>query len=450
MKIIKKEINYDDQVAIMKILSVHHTIFKTFFSLGVPLFTRRIPTAAVGFDKNGSCIYMLLNPDFWDSLDIINKAFVISHECLHVVLNHGKRGNQHKNQEEVNKAQDIVNNEMLIFAFGFNRYDITNWEKYCFIDTIFTKEMIIEQNIIKNGTFEYYLDLMQSNEIKSEQKTVDHHSSKLTDEISDLNDLSKQEIQDLIDGAKEFSEEMSGSLESVVDEELSFSEKLEFKNNLGEELKQTVDDHNSNSNNVGNIPFGAYLTVRIPSPKKQKGWESIVKKHVKTLLKKETVESPSWLSRKRIHQCLSEDLMVQGVWNQELHVADKVDLVFFLDASGSCKRHAQRFVKLLKSIPEDKFNITAYSFDTSLYLIDLNDDDIQGWGGTRFTPLNDKIEEITKEKRHPDAIFVLSDGDGNRFYPEKPKLWHWILTPRHNLSYIPKESIKHKMECFEK
>ena len=34
---------------------------------------------------------MLINPKFWDSLNYYNKAFVIAHECLHIILNHGKK-----------------------------------------------------------------------------------------------------------------------------------------------------------------------------------------------------------------------------------------------------------------------------------------------------------------------------------------------------------------------
>lgn len=89
--------SFEEELEISNKLSEHHLIFQTFWSIGTPLFTKDIPTAAVGFDSVGEVIYMIVNPDFWDTLDIENKTFVIAHECLHVILNHGKRGQKYKN-----------------------------------------------------------------------------------------------------------------------------------------------------------------------------------------------------------------------------------------------------------------------------------------------------------------------------------------------------------------
>ena len=74
--------------------------------------------------------------------------------------------------------------------------------------------------------------------------------------------------------------------------------------------------------------------------------------------------------------------------------------MFFLDASGSCLNYSKRFFKLLKSIPEDKFKISAYSFDTNVYEIDLNGDKIKGSGGTSFQVINNEVENITKIRKN--------------------------------------------------
>ena len=117
---IARVLTLDEKLEISQILKSHHTIFQTFWTIGKPIFTKAIPTAAVGFDKFGQVLYMLLNPDFWDSLNVVNKAFVIAHESLHIILNHGKRGHEYSDQKLVNVAQDIVINEMLFTDFKFN------------------------------------------------------------------------------------------------------------------------------------------------------------------------------------------------------------------------------------------------------------------------------------------------------------------------------------------
>ena len=104
---------------------------------------------------------------------------------------------------------------------------------------------------------------------------------------------------------------------------------------------------------------------------------------------------------------------------------------------------------MLRTIPEDVFEIHAFAFDRRLYPIDLTTGEINGGGGTSFSLLNNYINKLTQESKHPDAIFVLSDGDGDHFVPEKPKLWHWLLTPYHNTYLIPKESKLHKMADFQ-
>src|SRR5574343_1955448 len=72
-------------------LEKFHAIFYRMWMMGKPNFTEESPTAFVRFDKNGDFLYFGINPKFWNELDFYNKLFVICHECLHVVLNHGMR-----------------------------------------------------------------------------------------------------------------------------------------------------------------------------------------------------------------------------------------------------------------------------------------------------------------------------------------------------------------------
>ena len=429
-----KLISFEEKIELGQILSEHHSIFQTFFSISKILFTDKIPTAAVGFDSLGDVVYMIINPDFWDNLDTQNKAFVISHECLHVILNHGKRGKDYKNHELVNISQDIVINEMLVNGFGFNKHEIKDWEKYCFIETLFDKETIKNQNIHTKGSFKYYYELLNDNQHSEQQQTIDQHAN---------SEGLDSDIQDLIDQMEEFSQEACDYIKEEIDPTLSDNEKVA----LGEEFNSEFEE--AQSSQAGTVPMGAYINVSLNKVKKNKKWESIVKNHIRSIVKTKFVEKPSWITRDRRGFCLDEDLFIQGDWEHQVPEKQKYNLVFFLDSSGSCYSYAERFVNMLRTIPEDVFEIHAFAFDRRLYPIDLKDGKIRGGGGTSFQLLNNYIDQLTQESKHPDAVFVLSDGDGDWFTPEKPKLWHWLLTPRHSTYYIPKESIKHKMVDFQ-
>src|ERR1700744_3478315 len=73
-------------------LEDHHALFYAIWQIGKPWFTEIIPTAAVAFDKEGhDCVQFVFNPHFWERLTLYERLFVICHEALHVILNHGFR-----------------------------------------------------------------------------------------------------------------------------------------------------------------------------------------------------------------------------------------------------------------------------------------------------------------------------------------------------------------------
>ena len=92
--------------------------------MGKPVFTDRIQTAAVQFDKEGNYLMFLLNEKFWNECDEYKKIFVICHEALHIILNHGKRFQEKENPKIFNIAVDIVVNHSLVKDFGFIREEI--------------------------------------------------------------------------------------------------------------------------------------------------------------------------------------------------------------------------------------------------------------------------------------------------------------------------------------
>jgi hypothetical protein len=58
--------------------------------------------------------------------------------------------------------------------------------------------------------------------------------------------------------------------------------------------------------------------------------------------------------------------------------------------------------------------------------------------------------EVSKnpKNKHPEAIFVITDGDGDKISPKFPKKWYWFLT-YNNRNYIPKECNIHMLKDYE-
>ena len=104
-------------------LECHHAVFYKLWSIGKPQLVDNIDTAAVSFDKFGKYINFLFNKDFWNRIDINGKLFVICHEMLHVLLNHGIRSKSvsSSNRVALNISLDVVVNHSLINSFGFQR-----------------------------------------------------------------------------------------------------------------------------------------------------------------------------------------------------------------------------------------------------------------------------------------------------------------------------------------
>ena len=156
-----------EHLKISRELEKHHAIFERIWTLSGIRFTTSIPTAAVKFNLRGDCIDFMLNAQFWEGLNFTTKCFVLSHECMHIALNHGLRSLEASRTKRganiANIAQDIVINHALVERYGFFRDDIDPIalqkdgkmrRKYCWVDTIFPEdaEMATDQN------YEFYFN----------------------------------------------------------------------------------------------------------------------------------------------------------------------------------------------------------------------------------------------------------------------------------------------------
>ena len=106
------KVDHNEWLEIANRLECHHAIFYKLWSIGKPVLNNSIDTAAVSFDKLGNFILFQFNENFWSNLDMDGKLFVICHEMLHIILNHGKRSKNTLSENKIaaNMALDIVVN----------------------------------------------------------------------------------------------------------------------------------------------------------------------------------------------------------------------------------------------------------------------------------------------------------------------------------------------------
>jgi hypothetical protein len=411
-----------DRLEIAKKLQNHHYFFRAFWDIGEPIIENSgdLPTAAISFDSKGESVNLHINEDFWNSLNETTRNFVICHEMCHVILQHGKRfkeclGNQSE-MERMNIATDVVINELLCDSFNFNRSELDErlQKNGCWFDTIFPNK-----SIPKNESSEFYYNLLKSEGMPASMPfSIDVHKIMTDVEIDSM----QKKLSD------------SGLCDSIDDKFLK-----PFSNDL-EAIRSAVGT-------------GTWQTLTNTVVKKKKKWETVIKKWEKmhTTEKYDSVErwdrvNPrySQIVGKTVH------LPTQSNTIDEYKEQSKIDVFFFLDTSGSCINLAGRFFKAAKSLNPDKFNIRLFCFDTKVEETSLKSNKIYGGGGTSFSIIENKIQNIIKSenKKYPKAVFIITDGYGNNVSPEKPEKWYWFLSTNYT-HYIPMQSKTYKLSDFE-
>lgn len=427
---------YEDFDNIFWDLERFHSIFYQIVSMGYPTLTTALPTAAVAFNEKGKQIEFLFNPDFWNSLDEYNRSFVICHECLHVILNHGVRLKKLYPQI-ANQAADIVINHMLVDKFGFDREKILNWQNFCWIDTIFKDN---HETIDKHRSFEYYYQKI-TNDPNAEQKmTMDMH-----------------------DFLEEFSEEIMKELGEKVADEMYPDDVKDAIGKMEHEWKDSKDAEKSKEGKMvepsgdkhgepGEPPIPGECKKKLSAKKKiLKKWEQVVKRWTKRALK--DVDKEQWVRRARRFTTINKDLLIPSEASEEAYAKDKIDVLFFMDASGSCWDYQDRFFAAAKSLNPAVF--TAHLLARSTEVREMKENTSHGGGSDDFRCMENYILKQIKEgklKKYPSLVFHVTDGydcSGVMMTCKYPKRWHWFITPNGTHRWIPKECYIHDLKDFE-
>jgi len=409
-------------------LENYHGIFAKLWRTGKPVADSSIKTACVKFDKEGNCLSFCFNPEFYNSLDEYNRLFIICHEMLHLILNHGMRL-KNKDIDIANYAMDVVVNESLIKGFGFDKTKIKDWDEYIHYDSLFEKENIIYE---KDRSFEYYYELLNQYTQQKPQsgsgqgkggpggkeksdgtgamdklKTVDDHESMVSDDQNSIN---------------QFVEE---SIEGLTDDETK---------NLVDKVKKEIEEiQNGRGTMAGGLEKLMDVTTRV---KRKKKWESVIKKWIDKNLKQSEKIHDQWTRKNRRFSCINPGFFIPTEMDSD-EINDektKITVMFFLDTSGSCSHLASRFWNAAKSIPPERFNILLHCFDTRVFETSLKSGKLYGFGGTSFSVIEQYIQNTIKSKkikRYPSAVFVITDGMGDAVTPQYPERWYWFLSENH-------------------
>ena len=110
-------------------------------------------------------------------------------------------------------------------------------------------------------------------------------------------------------------------------------------------------------------------------------------------------------------------------------------------------------VKAAATIPEDRFRVRIFCFDTKVYETSLASGKLYGFGGTSFQPIENAIQSIVQKEektKYPQRVFVITDGLGSSVSPEFPERWHWFITEGYSSTdYVPSKSRHYKLKDYE-
>lgn len=410
-------------------LEVHHELFQQLWELGEPVFTESVSTAAIVFSNEGVPLRFLFNPKFWAELPDYDRQFVVCHEMLHAVLNHGFRSVSMRVPKWANIAADIAVNHLLTDRFGFVREFLRNSESLCWVDTVFDEAM---GPIPAVGlTMEDYYDRIESTFINSGCLLVDEHRF-----------LPARPGSSGTEGSLKFPRAAA-----ELDAQLS-----RMPSDVLEEINKALGAEAGAQFQRGDQTAGIWCAITPVEPDRQ-DWESVIRKRL--VAGKLNRHESNWIHPdRRFINCEPSFLIPSDQQAERRGISyGRQRCVFFLDASGSTWHLRDRFFALVKSLPEADFDVELCSFDASVYPISPKKLEVMGGGGTRFDILENWLVQPRVDNNHssnrdnkklsvqpyPDVVIVLTDGDGTPIHPRHPDRWHWLLTGP-NVSCIPTKS----------
>jgi len=426
-----KKIPDSEKFEIIDLLEEKGMFFRKFWAISDIYWSDDLPTAAVTI--RGERIQFLFNRDFWDSLSVMGRLFIVCHEQLHLLNNHFARLSFDKGNAQLkNIAADVAINEMLIRNYSFEKTDLPNHENYCWLDTVFPEEHY-NFKVSDNETAEYYYSILMSAKEQMTQKIkkmIEDGDITFEDgEGMQIPGEGQQTVDqhDYDDGEGNNQSNIPSVVRDAIEDAL---EELEAENPDNEEVKKASKRLSyKKAKRAGNVVSGTTKTHDVPMVKKRH-WKKLYKTICRSI--HDLSVSTHWAFIDNKMALLNTGVNLPGEYKTQSPKKTKVAV--YLDVSGSCVEDTRFFLTHALSLPKDLFETRYFTFDTRVkpmstkppYTIDCG-------GGTCFECIRQHVEE---ELDYYDAVFVFTDGEATQVTAQRPNRWFWFLTPNGTHSSI--------------
>lgn len=173
--------------------------------------------------------------------------------------------------------------------------------------------------------------------------------------------------------------------------------------------------------------FRRVQAVRAPPVR----WDRLLVSHVRSRLSEHAAEA--WMPGRRFAGMYPAVLLPS---EQVRDRTDRLSVLVAIDCSGSvAPKLLDQLIAAARSLPRDRVDLTAITFDVNAYPLDLADPDShpRGGGGTSFVCIEQFAQDLPS---YPDMVAVLTDGAGQPPEPKHPGRWLWLLTPESTIAYV--------------
>jgi len=404
-------------------------------NLGKPKWTHQIPTAGVGFlknDKKGKKIEFVFNPVFASLLEVEDLAFIISHETMHVLLNHPKLMQREmkkgRNPAKLNVSMDAVINDWLLEG-GFYLSD-DGMAHACL------GEKVVGHSCANSTVMEVY------------RQITDETMEKMFGNNSLMGEYLGQSGGNVTGDHEWMDEADPDEVEAVAQPTGSIKRKKDKEE--GKRPHAYGVRPGSEKGMMQRFQEQAGVGMR---------WAELLKQVNPDMFKPYgKAPKPSYHASRRKLIGLAQshpDLGSLPVTKQKTFgKGETPTIVMFLDGSGSCSNYINTFMTLAKSVPKEKIRIFAYTFSTYVVPFSLEADSEHATGGTEFSIIEDEIHRsiIPKINHYPKAVVVLTDGIGyfssTKVEDKFSKNWLWMVTEQGSRCINPRPGVDVNIEEF--
>jgi len=446
-------------------------VFCQFWDLGKPVLTEELPTAAVAFNDKGASIEFLINPVFWSHLNYETKLFLISHECMHVILDHGKRSSKFVRADTTtefeksltNIAMDVVINETIVKHFGMSRSslnfadavdamteasedsvdvdashpasDLSELKHGAFIDTVFGK---IKPDVSEDMSYEYYYSVLSTHfkEKIKDAKDQQEMMKQIMKAISQMSSDDHEKLRESMDGK-------SGDAGDAVVKQIVESADKDAIEELSDAMNASFGKgYPGDPLIAGALKRKIELDYR--KVKKLRKWQTLFRRCVKKI--QEEAEDYQWVHPHRRQTMLPKDYLLPCEGNAT-NDDNRFMVWLFIDSSGSCHHLKDQFFKAAYSLDPKYFNVKLFSRTTEVCELDYKKPEITGYGSDDYRCIERHIQDqLSKRKigKYPEIVMHFTDGhdcSGHMVKPQKPMNWFWFLTDEMYTRWVPKECV---------